>query len=264
MNDNPIMEPVATTPEEPVTEPTDIPPVENPAEEPVTEPAEDTTPPTVTDDEPPAPPAPFLTAKFNHEQRDLTREEALKYAQLGMKYESEQGMRDQLEMMAAGRGQSPQEFLNAWSRAEEQALFDQKMQITHGNEEAARLLVKAEMDARQNARNIRVQQAEQAEQQAELSLQDRLASEYAELRTECPEIGEFDTIPQAVVDDAIRNGRHLFDAYLRYQRREGQKIQQNQTAQQTAAAATVGSQADNPPADGMDAVTAAMMKAVWS
>lgn len=131
-------------------------------------------------------------------------------------------------------------------------------------EEAARQLVKAEMDARRNARNIRTQQEQQAEEQAEQSLQERLASEFSELREECPDVADFDAIPQEVVNDAVKNGRHLYDAYLRYQRREDKKIQQNHTARQTAAAAAIGSQADNPPDGGMDPDVAAMLQGVRS
>jgi len=83
---------------------------------------------------------------------------------------------------------------------------------------------------------------------------------YAE---EIPEIGEFATIPRDVVNDAVRNGRHLLDAYLRYQRRESKKIEQNRAAQASAQAASTGSLTDTPPEGGMDAATAAMMKAVW-
>lgn len=259
-----VMTPEATTPEEPVTTPADVEPAEPTVEAAPEEPTEVTTPPPADEETADTPPAPFLPVKFRHEHRDLTREEATTYAQLGLKYEAEQPMRDTLELMAAGRGQSVPEFVESWARAEEQALLRSKLEITNGNEEAARQLVKAEMDARREARNIRAQQVRDAEQQAEQTLSDRLAAEFAELAAEFPELSDISTVPQAVVEDAVQNGRHLYDAYLRYQRQEGKKIEQNRAAQEAAAVASTGSLADTPPEDAVDAATAAMLAGLRS
>lgn len=258
-----VMTEEVTTPQETVTEPADPTPAEPTAEVSEEEQTEVTTPLSDAAEDNDAPPAPFLPVKFRHEHRDLTREEATTYAQLGMKREAEQPTWDTLEMMAAGRGQTVSEFVSSWSRAEEQAIYRRKLEITNGDEEAAQQLVKAEMDARREARNIRAQQARDAEQQAEQTLTDRLAVELAELQAEYPEIADIGAVPQAVLDDAVKNGRHLYDAYLRYQRQEGKKIEQNRAAQAAAAAASTGSLNDSPP-EGVDAATAAMLSGLRS
>jgi len=259
-----VMTEEATMPTEPVTEPADPAPAENPAEVPAEDPTEPTTPQTDPAADAEATPAPFLTAKFNHKPRDLSREQTLAYAQMGMKREAEQPTWDALAMLAAGRGQSVPEFVDSMVKREEKTLLDEKRRITGGNEEEAQKLFRVDMEARQSAYAERVRQAQEAEQQAEQSLTDRLAAEYVQLREEIPNIGEFATIPQEVVDDAVRNDRHLYDAYLRYQHREGKKIEQNRAAQAAAAAASTGSLTDTPPDGAMDSVTAAVMRGVQS
>ena len=250
---------------EEATEPADPVPAENPAEVPAEDPTEPTTPQTDPAADAEATPAPFMTGKFKHKPWDImTKEEALAYAQLGRKRKEEQPTWDALSMLAAGRGQSVQEFVESLTAYEEKTLLDEKRRITGGNEDEAQKLFRVDMEARQSACAERVRQEQEADQQAEQSLTDRLAAEYGELREEIPEIGEFATIPRDVVNDAVRNGRHLLDAYLRYQRRESKKIEQNRAAQASAQAASTGSLTDSPPEGGMDAITAAMMAGVRS
>jgi len=260
-----VMTEEATMPTEPVTEPADPAPAENPAEVPAEDPTEPTTPQTDPAADAEATPAPWsLPVKFRHEHRDLNQEEATAYAQMGLLYEAEQPTRDKIALLAAGRGQSVQEFVDSLVKYDEKTLLDEKRRITGGNEEEAQKLFRVDMEARQSAYAERVRQAQEAEQQAEQSLTDRLAAEYVQLREEIPNIGEFATIPQEVVDDAVRNDRHLYDAYLRYQHREGKKIEQNRAAQAAAAAASTGSLTDTPPDGAMDSVTAAVMRGVQS
>ena len=257
------METEVTTPEEPVTDPAGEQPEESPVEPVAEDLQEDTTPneDPVTEETTPAPV--MVPVKFRHEQRDLTMEEATRYAQLGLLREAEQPMLETLALMAAGRGQSVQEYVAALSASEEKFLLKEKLEITNGNEEEAQKLLQYDLDARRAACADRVRQEQEAEQQAEQTLTERLAAEFVELQQEYADIGEFSTIPQEVVNDAIRNKRHLLDAYLRYQHREGKKIEQNRAAQAAAAAASTGSMY-TVPNQPEDAATAAMLKGLRS
>ena len=262
---NQVMTDPATTPEEPVTDPTEQEPVEQTDPAPVEGQPEDTTPPSAPEDGAEATPAPWtLPVKFRHEHRDLNQEEATAYAQMGMKRETEQPTWDALSLLAAGRGQTVQEYVESLKRYDENLLLKQKLEITGGNVVEARKLLQLDLDARKTTCAERVRQEQEAEQQAEQTLADRLAGEYIELQQEFPNIGEFATIPQTVVNDAIRNGRHLLDAYLRYQRQEGKKTEQNRAAQAAAAAASAGSLADAPPEDAADSAAVAAARGVWS
>ncbi len=268
--DEEIMEVTAaedTTPEATETESTaeDEAAVETTAETEAEEQPEGTTPTeTQAEEEAQEPDTFVLPVKFRHETRDLSTEEATRYAQLGMLRESEQEMMDQLAMMASARGQSPAEFVAAWSRAEERHLLESKLQITGGNEEEAQKLLKYDLEQRRAACNARAAQEQEQEAAAERSLTDRLAAEFAELREEYPEVTDYGTIPQEVVNDAVKNGRHLLDAYLRYERREGKKIEKNRAAQAAAAKASTGSMADHPPSGDMDEAAAALVRGVES
>lgn len=232
-----------------------------PAETPATEQPEGTTPaaePAAEDPQPPA--SPFVTVQYNHETRELTREQAIAYAQKGILYE--EGTRTQkLALMAAAQGKTIDEFVNTLAEADEQGLREDKLRITGGDADAAEILVQAEFAKRREALNLRAQQEQEAEAAAEQSTLDRLAGELVELKELVPELTDWDAIPQAVKEDAIKNNRNLTDAYLRYMHREGKNIEQNRAAQAAAAAASVGSQADKPPTGGDPAIEA-MIRAV--
>lgn len=233
-----------------------------PAENPAPEQPEGTTPaaePAAED--PQTPVAPFLPVKFRHETRDLTREDAAKYAQLGLLREAEGPMMDDLALMAAAQGKTVAEFIRELKQADEQALRDDKLNITGGDAEAAETLVQAELARRREALNLQAQQEQEAEAAAEKTLTDRLAGEFGELREMFPDLAEWSALPKSVIEDAIKNERNLADAYLRYQHREGANIERNRAAAAAAAAASIGSQADNPPT-GEDPAIAAMRRAV--
>lgn len=260
-----VMTPADTTPAEPVTENTAGSAVDTSAETNAEGQPADTTPTEELAAAEAQPPAPVtVPVKFRHENRELSLEEATNYAQMGLLREAEQPMMDKLRMMAAGRGQSMEEFVNAWAQAEERAMLEQKLQITGGNREEAEKLLRVDLDDRRRVCETRQQQEREAERQAEQSLTDRLAGEFTELQEEYPEITDYSQVPQEVITDAIRTGRHLLDAYMRYSRRESKKIEQNRATQAAAAAASAGSQADTPPTGGTDPVIAAMLEGVRS
>ena len=84
-----------TTPQTETVEEADTPSVLENVDNPTTEPQTDTTPEADGGEENPQPPVePFLTAKFNHKDVDLTREQTLAYAQKGMKYDEEKMQAD--------------------------------------------------------------------------------------------------------------------------------------------------------------------------
>ena len=154
---------------------------------------------TATDAEaqPDAPPW-SLPVKFRREHRELSYEDAVKYAQMGLSAEAQQPMMDQLQIMAAARGQTVAEFVRSWSEAEQAALLEKKLQITGGDREAAEILVKAEMDARRQACAVQEQEREAAEQAARQTLDARLAAEFVELQAEYPNLAEIVYAEQSV------------------------------------------------------------------
>lgn len=235
-----------------------------PAETPTTEQSEGTTPaaePAAED--PQTPVAPFVTVKYNHETRDLTRDQAIAYAQKGILYD-EGPMMQRLALMAAAQGKSAEEYVAALVEADEAGLLEDKLRITGGDADAAEILVKAEMDKRRAALGLRAKEEAEAEQRAERATLDRLAGELVELKELVPDIADWDAVPQAVKEDAIKNNRNLTDAYLRYMHSEAKKIEQSRASAAKAAAASTGSQADHQPTGEMDPATAAIRVGVRS
>lgn len=226
-----------------------------PAETPATEQPKGTTPEAAGGVEDPQPPVePFLPVQFDHETINQTREEATENSQLGLLYKKQKPMMDDLALMAAAQGMTVAEYINSLKSADEQGLREDKLRITNGDADAAEILVQAELAKRREALNLRAQQEQEAEAAAEQSTLDRLAGELLELKELVPKLTDWDNVPKAVIEDAVKNNRNLTDAYLRYQQSEGVKIEQNRAAQAAAAAATVGSQADKPPAGGDPAI----------
>ncbi len=257
------MQTEAAMPEADTAEGAGTQPAETPAEDTTAQqPAAATPPETDVAESEAQSPAPWeFSVPYNHQDVPLTREQTTEYAQMGMRYEALKPTMDTLRLMAAARGQSVPDFVNAWSEAERMAIREDKLRITNGDEAAADTLVQAEMEARRKACADSEQREQAAQEAARQSLQDRLATEFALLQQEFPEIAAFAAVPQEVVDEAVRDNRHLYDAYLRYVRREDKKIQQNTAAQAAAAAASAGSQADQPPV-GVNPAIAAAMRAV--
>ena len=251
-----------TTPQTETVEGADTTSVPENVDNPTTEPQTDTTPEAEGGAEDPHPPVePFLPVQFDHETINQTREEATENSQLGLLYKKQKPMMDDLALMAAAQGMTTAEFIRSLKEADEQGVREDKLRITGGDADAAEILVQAELAKRREALNLRARQEQEAEAAAEQSTLDRLAGELVELKERFPGMTDWDAIPQAVKEDAVKNNRNLTDAYLRYAHDEAQKIEQNRAAQAAAAAATVGSQADKPPAGGDPAIEA-MIRAV--
>lgn len=233
-----------------------------PAETPETEQQTDTTPDAAENTEQTQTPATsFLPVKFRHEMRDLTREDAAKYAQMGLLREAEQPMLDDLALMAAARGQKPAEFLQSLKDADASQLMEEKLLEANGDRTKAERLVSEEMNRRREALNIRRTEEAEAEKQEERDIYDRLAGELLELKKEFPDLTDLKDLPVSVVNEAFIGKRHLLDAYLRYMHREGKKIEQSRADAAKAAAASAGSQADSPGGN-VDPAIAAMRKAI--
>lgn len=260
-NINATVENEGTTPQTETVEGADTPSVPENAETPAAEQPEGTTPVAEGGSDNSQPPAaPFVTVQYNHETRELTREQAIAYAQKGILYDEGPRMQ-KLALMAAAQGKTVDEFVNTLAEADEQRLREDKLRITSGDADAAEILVQAELAKRREALNLRAWQEQEAAETARKAMDDRLAGELMELRELCPDVAEWNDLPRSVQEDAIKNGRNLTDAYLRYLHKEGVNIEQNRAAQAAAAAASVGSQADTPPTGGDPAIEA-MVRAV--
>lgn len=187
-----------------------------------------------------------IPVKYKGEELNLTMEEATPHIQRGMMYH------EKLHRLASDCGKDVDTFINDLYKASENATYNRLLEEADGNESIAKRLLELEQQ-KQNAAYKKAQEEEKAaEQAAKDSLNDRLASDFIELQAEFPEYGKFSDLPKAVVKMAVDKNISLYDALLRHERAESKKIDTAKQQQAQAAAASVGSQAAQPPEGNTD------------
>ncbi len=185
-----------------------------------------------------------LEVKFNKQTYTLSREDATRYAQKGMKYDTVEPLLVTLREVAAREGKSLS------------ALVEGLRGETSGSEEACRgeQCSPASMAEPPRSTDGRPYEAD--------ALAERLAEQYLELRREVPSVGGFDTLPPEALREAAESGISLLDAYLRHEHRERCRVAAEQAVQSAAAAASTGTQAAGA-AEEMSPVVSAMMRGLW-
>ncbi len=193
-----------------------------------------------------------LKVRFNHQDRTLTHEEAVAYAQKGLKYDSIAPMLQDLSYLAAINGKTAAELIQEYIHAGE-ALYRHALEDKYGEDteiinlmmERYRVQNKAKYERSENDRR----NAERAiEEKARMALEERLAGDFAELQKDFPAIKSFAELPKEVKQEAV-GGRDLLTAYLLYRHREEKKTA---AAKQTEAAAVRASAGKMGSADEQD------------
>lgn len=184
------------------------------------------------------PPAPFLTIQYNHEDRNLTQEEAKTLAQKGVAYDS---MYNSISRAAALKGVDVKTFIESFEKAQDEAYREELIE-KYGEDDME--TVDTLMEVYQSKKETKVKSALEAEQQRlrdqQTTLESRLATEFIELQKEFPEIDKFDKLPNAV-KTAAANGQDLLSAYLRHRHSEQKKIDAAKNTQQAAKNSSTGS-----------------------
>lgn len=192
---------------------------------------------------------PFLSFRFNHEDKALTREEAVNAAQIGLKYGA---LSEKLDRAAAIKGVNAESLLDSIINADREAY---KASLAErlgedGGEMIDRLMRVYDMEqAEKYKKSVESREAEQ--KQSEQSLNERLAAEFLELKAEFPEFLEYGSLP-AEVRRAAENGKDLMSALLLHKHREKKAIAKAEQQAAAAAKATAGSlsgEGDNVNAD---------------
>lgn len=222
-----------------------------PADESTTSPAEDA--PAETQEA--EAPAFVLPVKVNHEERELTLEEATRYAQLGI---AQEPVIARMKRIATDCGKTLPDMIADMEKSLRDNLYGSLLEQAGGNEEIAKRLLEVETKERDAAFASAMQAEEKAAADEKEQSRERLAGELRELMEECPEITGAKDVPKTVFTDAAKSGRSLTDAYLRYRHSEQKRVEAAKRAQQSAAAASVGSRQDSAPANDPDPILAAL------
>ena len=203
----------------------------------------------------------LITVKYNKQFRPLSREEAVNYAQKGMKYDTVAPLLDSLKYVAASEGRTLTELVGDIRKQHDEALFDSLLERC-GDEDIARELLEVERDKHRAAYETALKRERDEEKATEEAVTARLADEFSVLRGEFPQYAEFSKVPVSVVREAVEKGITLLDAQLRYEHRERAKAERARAAQTTAAKQSTGSQM-SAGGNVMSSVEAAMMKGLW-
>lgn len=204
------------------------------------------------------PPEPYLTIKYNHEQKGLTQEEAVTLAQKGMAYDS---IYTPLQRAAALKGMTVKAFIESVEKAQDSA-YREELIAKYGEDDME--TVDSLMELYQSKKESTIKAAEEAEKQLEAesksTLESRLADEFIELQKEFPDIKDFNSLPKSV-KKAAADGEHLLFSYMRFMHSETRKAEAAQKSADAAKKASGGSMSD--VSNGNQSTTDALMKGLY-
>lgn len=191
---------------------------------------------------------PFLSFRFNHEERSLSRDEAVNAAQIGLKYGE---ISEKLDRAAAIKGISVPELIDSMITAERDKHRAELIEKLGGDEETVERLMKL-YDIEQADKYKQTLEKQAAEQKNnEQTLNQRLADEFLELKGEFPEYAEYGNLPPEVRREA-ESGRDLMSALLLHQHRQNKTMaaqKEQEAAAAKASAGSMGGQGDNESSD---------------
>lgn len=192
----------------------------------------------------------FLPIVYNHAPQTLSRSEAVKYAQLGMKLEKSgldldrlKPIFHKLDFLAAQRDEEPEGFIERLYSDEESRQREQLRGKCGDDEQLLGDLMRLWREKnREKYEKVAADRAAAAEQNSRLqqtSLEQRLAGEYAALKREIPGAPAFSELPDEVKRAAAAGGE-LTGAYLLYRYRRDEKLRKAQMSAEKASRGSAG------------------------
>lgn len=125
-----------------------------------------------------------IPVRYNHEDRELTLEEATRYAQLGLQQDAQL---QRLNRLAADNDKTLQQLIGDLEQSYREQVYAGLLEECGGNEAVARRLLDAEMKEKDAAYATRQQEAAKSAEDAKAARQEKLAGELQELMDEFPE-----------------------------------------------------------------------------
>lgn len=192
----------------------------------------------------------FLPIVYNHAPQTLSRSEAVKYAQLGLKLEKSgldidrlKPIFHKLDFLAAQRDEDPEGFIERLYSDEESRQREQLRGKCGDDEQLLGDLMRLWREKnREKYEKVAADRAAAAEQNSRLqqtSLEQRLAGEYAALKREIPGAPAFSELPDEVKRAAAAGGE-LTGAYLLYRYRRDEKLRKAQMSAEKASRGSAG------------------------
>lgn len=207
--------------------------------------------------------APALEVKFNKKKISLSREEAVTYAQKGMKYDQIHGDLQKLRDHAARNGKSLSEFVKGLEEAEIDVIRQQCRETADGNEEYEQLLFdKAlkERDIKLQEYNDDVAAKEKAEQE---SLEQRIADGVIAINKLNPEIKDVSQVSENVLRMAEEEGISIREAYLLQEFNNRKAVEAAENAEKSAKEKSSGSLNDTAGEE-MNSADKEFLRGLWN
>lgn len=204
---------------------------------------------------------PFVSVRYNHQNRNFTKEEAINLIQKGMHTES---LRSKLEYLAKSKGVDVNLLVENIVSAPENS-YRKHLEGLYG---------KGSPDVEIGMKIYREQQSEEYKkimadiESGEIkkervnSVNNRLANEYMSLKQEIPDAPDYSALPDSVIIEAAQGKRDLYSAYLCYLHKEKQKIDAANKTKEAANAASVGKMS-NTEADVSSLVDRGFLSGLW-
>lgn len=216
-----------------------------------------------SDNEGAAEPEFSLDVKYNKATRSLSRDEVVDFAKQGIFYnDTVKPLYNKLDYIAAQRGCTIPELVDGLLAGDEDNHRKELAETLGADnpviEELMKVYRNEQKEKYEKVLSDRKSAEENAEKEKQISLEKRLAEEFAELKAEFPEIAEFSALPKEVKAEAAK-GRDLLSAYLRYTHNQNKKTAAAEAAEKAAAKASTG-QASSP-AQAEDSVVSAFLDA---
>lgn len=195
----------------------------------------------------PPTPAPTVSIRFNHRTEELSLEDAAIWAQKGKAAESSMA---KMRYLAASMGKGVNEVLSFLIDANDKKRKAELLEEVGGNEAAAEELLATRTAKIQKAVEDMIASEKAEQERDEQDLSDRLAKDFGELSQEVPEFKAINDVPKAVVNEAIKKNISLYDAYLRYERKQKQSVEKAQKQAESIKQSTNGSLSSAEKASG--------------
>lgn len=187
-------------------------------------------------------PPPFMTVRYNHEDKNLTRDEAVTLAQKGMNYDKLHG---KLDYLASLQGVDVDTLVKRLIEAPE-AAHRKHLEELYG-EDSADVEIGMNIFREKQSENYkkyvadRENAAKEKTENEQKTIQTRLAEEFIELQREFPDVAEFKDLPDSVIREASDGKRDLVSCYLKFLHAENKKIKAAESAAAAAAKSSAGS-----------------------
>lgn len=189
--------------------------------------------------------APFMTVRYNHEDRALSEDEARQFAQIGIQYENtKKGIFSKLDYAAALKGVSVDKLVEEMISIPEKEQREKLMEMYGDDEESVEIGMRIYREKQQadyqKVLDARADEAQKAEEQNKEKISSRLADEYISLKAEIPEVPEYEKLPDSVIRDAASGKRDLLSAYLLWLRKQEKQIDAAKKTEEAASTASAG------------------------